>query len=247
MAKTDYIFDDQVLGSFVDGLLDAAHSDVIIKAMEDDPEIRERVYQLRRAKDLMRLGFGDAVAPSSNTVKVKLQGWKVFSTQIAASVAALAVAFGAGMFGQQHFGGSSNEHSSQAVASVNQEQQDKVILHIHESDPKQFAAALAYTEKFLAEHDGEGHEIDVVAHAGGLDMMRDDISPLKMQMVEMMEKHKNVHFIGCANAIRMLRKKGIEPPIITGVGTDSTAFDHIVTRLQSGNWKYVKVGSLSEI
>lgn len=80
MTKSDDILDDQALGSFVDGLLDAAHSEKIIRAMEDDPEIRERVYQLRRAKDLMKLGFGNASTPSGNTAKARFRNWKLFQS-----------------------------------------------------------------------------------------------------------------------------------------------------------------------
>ena len=69
MTKSECNFDDRALAIFVDGLQDAAHSEQIIKAMEDDPEIRERVYQLRRAKDLMELAFGDAIAPPGKSVK----------------------------------------------------------------------------------------------------------------------------------------------------------------------------------
>jgi anti-sigma factor RsiW len=86
MTRSDDILDDQALGSFVDGLLDAAHTGKIIKAMEDDLEIRERVYQLRRTKDLMKLGFADAstrpgnTAPV-NTAKEKPGNWKLFFTR----------------------------------------------------------------------------------------------------------------------------------------------------------------------
>jgi len=55
MTKPDDAFDDQALGSFVDDLLDAAHAEKIIRAMENDPEIRECVYLLRR----MSVRFGN--------------------------------------------------------------------------------------------------------------------------------------------------------------------------------------------
>ena len=49
MTKSGCNFGDLALGIFIDGMQDAAHSEKIIKAMEDDPGIRERVYQFRRA------------------------------------------------------------------------------------------------------------------------------------------------------------------------------------------------------
>ena len=81
MTKPDDFFDDQALGSFVDGLLDAAHTEMIIKAMEDDPQIRDRVYQLRRAKVLMKLGYADISTRSGSTAKEKPGNWKRFFTR----------------------------------------------------------------------------------------------------------------------------------------------------------------------
>lgn len=49
-------------------------------------------------------------------------------------------------------------------------------------------------------------------------------------------------------AIKMFtQKNGVAPDIIQGVGTDDTAFDHIVGRLQTGGWKYIKIESITEI
>jgi intracellular sulfur oxidation DsrE/DsrF family protein len=245
MNNTEYSLDDQTLGSFVDGALDAAHSESVIRAMDHDREIREQVRQLRLAKDLMKVGYGYARAPSTHSRETKLATWRLFSPRIAASVAALVVTFAAGMLSHPYFSGQPGFPGQMiAVFGQLQSERDNVILHISESDPQQFAAALVYAEKFLLDHQAQGNQVDVVAHASGLDMMREDVSPLKLQMIEMLSKYDNVHFIGCANAIRMLRAKGIEPPIIAGVGTDKTAFDHIVGRLQHGGWKYIRVDSL---
>jgi len=78
--------------------------------------------------------------------------------------------------------------------------------------------------------------------------MRADVSPIKEQIVAMMDKYDNVHFFACAGAIKMYtQKNGVAPVIIRGVGTDHTAFDHVVGRLQGGGWKYIKVESIKEI
>jgi len=75
MSKSGCNFGDRALGIFIDGQQDTTHSEKIINAMEDDPEFRERVYQFRRAKDLMRLGYCDVSAPTSNTMKSKFRIW----------------------------------------------------------------------------------------------------------------------------------------------------------------------------
>ncbi len=246
MTNAEYRLDDQTLGSFVDGVLDAEHSASVIRAMENDPDIRSKVHQLRQVKDLMRVGFGHNCAPSRHEQATRLASWRFYLPRVAASIAALAVTFAAGLLSQDYLPGKTPADPAAQVAALGQAQQDNIILHVSESDPQQFAAALLYAEKFLQEHRSQKYQIDVVAHAAGLDMMRDDVSMMKLQMIQMLSKYNNVHFIGCANTIRMLQAKGINPPIIAGVETDDTAFDHIVERLTSGGWQYIKVKSLIE-
>lgn len=68
MQYNDHI-DDQMLGAFVDGELDTAGRGQVLDAMENDQIIRERVYKLRRAKDLMKLGFDNMRAPGETPSK----------------------------------------------------------------------------------------------------------------------------------------------------------------------------------
>ena len=237
--KVEHI-DDQILGTFIDGELDAANQEAIINAMETDLELRERVYRLRRARDLMRLGYGDAPPPSTHSHKPVYRGWSE-PLRFAASFAALVISVAAGMLGYHYLVSPGNQP---VIAGVTQSQPEKVILHISQSSEKQFMRALAYTEQFLHDHVGDGNRIEVVAHAGGLDLLREDISPLRDRITALMQRFDNVHFIACANAISLLHAKGTDPRIIPGIATDATAFDHIVGRLQTGGWRYLKVESL---
>ncbi|MEN8106836.1 MAG: hypothetical protein ABFS22_02390 [Pseudomonadota bacterium] len=237
-------YSDEKLHLFIDDELDGNDRAEMIEALRKDDELSNRVCELIQLKDSVRLAYDEPPRPV--TGKSNWSTSQKSSTFLNAVAAALILATGmaGGWFLYPQFQG---QNLPATVASAAQEQTDKIILHISKSDPQQFAAALDYTEKFLDEHDGS-HQIDVVAHAGGLDLMRADVSPLKDQIIALMDKHPNVHFIACAGAIRMFQQKnGIKPVIIEGVGTDMTAFDHIVGRLQSGGWKYIKVEKLSEI
>ena len=239
--------DDLMINSFVDGQLDAANYEAVLVAMEADPEIRQRVYLMRRAKDLMKLGFGDAETPSpaSSGIKRRLFGSRN-TYGLAASLLMLSLGFGSGVLGyyvgQQH---PSGEHQT-ALAAAQTPSTDHVILHISQSDPKQFSAALRYVDNFLDNNPMPSSQIEVVANAGGLDFMRADVSPFKEQIIAMMRDHENVRFIACLNGIRNLRRRGIEPKIIGDIDTEKTAIDHIIDRLQAG-WTYVKVDALPEI
>jgi intracellular sulfur oxidation DsrE/DsrF family protein len=241
--QTDYI-DDLTVSAFVDGQLDAAGCENVVAAMELDPDTRERVYLMRRAKDLIKVGFQHAETPCpAKPVRPSFFGVRC-SLALAASLLMAVIGFGSGVLGyyvSKEFSGPSR--LSSAAAATHAATSNHVILHISESDPRLFAAALHYVEKFLDKNNTPGSQIEVVANSGGLDLMRADKSPFKAEVVAIMKRHNNVHIIACANAIRNLRKQGIEPKIIGDVDTHETAIDHIINRLQAG-WTYVKVDDI---
>jgi len=247
MPRTDNI-DDLMLAAFVDGQLDPANCECVLAAVENDPDTRERLYQLRRAKDLMKMSFEHVEAPSHPRSAPKWR-WPAAGSGvgIAASLLLLTLGFGSGVLG--YYCGerlTDNPGNPASLATAPQADNDRVVLHISESDPKQFDAALNYIEKFLDDNKAVGSQIEVIANSGGLDLVRTDTSPVKQKIVAMMRDNDNVHFIACANGIRNLRKQGINPPIIQNIETDKTAIDHIIGRLQAG-WTYVKVDSIPEI
>ena len=233
--------DGQMLGAFVDGLLDAEHTALVIKKMEDDPETRDQVYQLRRAKDLMKLGFGNATPPSGKLPAAKPSYWKLCMPAIAASITFLAVGLLAGYTGY-YYGGQADRT---IASSVNLEQTQRVVLHVRQADIQQYLQTIAYTKNFVEGHDVHD-QIEVVAHGKAVDLMRVGVSPVEGEIVDLISNHPNVNFVACSNGISAIRKKGIEPVMINGVNVDMPAMDHIIGRVQTG-WIYTRADSLSEI
>ena len=244
MQDTDYL-DENTLSAFVDGQLDRAGAEAVMVAMARDPAVRERVERLRRAKDLMRLGFASARAPSCRAAPPTVPVARKFSRTLAASVALVALGLAAGSLGY-HYGRHLDHTASVTLASAEQQHNDRVILHISDANPDQFAAALSYAERFLQRHPAPQGHIEVIANAGGLNMLRTGVSPYEKQISALLEAYSNVTFLACANGIANLRKQGIEPRVIANVDTEKKAIDHIVERLQAG-WSYVRVDTLPEI
>jgi hypothetical protein len=233
-------FDDQILGAFIDGELNAGNRATIIHAMDSDAGLRNRVYRLRRARDLVQLGFGDAV-PASGLPPRRQDHRRVLPTRLVASLAVLAIGFGAGMLGQRQLDGLASAGDT-GMAAAERLRTDRILVHVSRSDPALFRRALDYTERLIEEH--AGSRVEVVAHAGGLDLLRDDVSPVKDRVMTLMQQHHNIHFLACADSIGTLREQGIDPDFITGVNADGEAIDHIIQRLQDGGWKYIKAESL---
>ena len=241
----DNQYSDEKLQLFIDDEINSSERAEIMEAINNDENLSYRVCELLQLKDAVRLAYSEPPGSSHGA----LHRNTTFQTRswLNAAAAVLLLAVGT-LGGWMLYPQLSTSNEAVSLAAIDQSKRENIILHISKSDPEQFTAALDYAEKFLAEHEAQGHQVDVVAHAGGLDMMRTDTSPIKEQIVAMMDKYDNVHFIACAGAIKMFtQKNGAAPDIIQGVGTDYTAFDHIVRRLQGGGWKYIKIESITEI
>lgn len=237
MVSDDDI-DETTLNAYVDRQLDPELQQAVLHAMQCDARIRQRVGQLRMAKDWIRAGF--PASPAKPLAQARSRGaWHRVGSALAASVIALAIGIGSGVLGYLCA-------DAGVFASAVQDQPQRIVLHLDESQPERFRAVLDYAEQFLRQHSEGGAQVEVVANANGLDLVTSGVSPYETRVRTMMQQYPNLHFIACANSIRQLRKRGSEALMITDVHSSSTALDHIVSRLRDG-WSYRKIDDLSAI
>jgi len=231
-------WDDLTLTAYIDGELDDATHNAVLSAMEYDKALSERVCRLRRTKDWMHAGYSSALPPQ-RTLPKQHPSARLLRNGLAASFIALAIGIGSGLLGYV---------CAERGATTLAENADpnRIVLHIDDSDPQHFGQLLDYTEAFLQEHRDSGVQVEVVANAGGLDLLRVDSSPYEQRVKTLTENYTNVQFIACMNAIRNLTAAGIDATLIDDVHTGETAVDHIVKRMNQG-WTYRKVDSLSDI
>jgi intracellular sulfur oxidation DsrE/DsrF family protein len=230
--------EETTLNAYVDGELEPDMQKQVLNAMEQDPQVREQVCRLRRAKDWMRTGFAEVV-PRDHRLPTAHRRWPRCGGTIAASLLALAIGFGGGLLGYMCAGDGT-------YAAAARQDPNRVVLHLGDSDPTHFEATLAYAEHFLAENAERGARVEVVANAGGIDLVRSGVSPYEDRIRALRARYPNLHFFACMNSIRNLRRSGVEPVFIDEVDTGSTAVDHIVRRLREG-WTYRKVEEVSEL
>lgn len=232
-------WDDQTLSAYIDGELDAARHNAVLVAMEHDEALSARICRLRRTRDWMRTGFGSATPPQRELPKQN-SCRRIMRSGLAASLMALAIGIGGGLLGYV----CAERTNNSQMADVSDP--NRVVLHIDDANPEHFGKLLDYTEKFLSKHRENGTQVEVVANAGGLDLLRVHGSPYEQRVKALSEKYSNLQFIACMNAIRNLERAGLDATLIDDVHTGETAVDHIVKRLQQG-WTYRKVDSLSDI
>lgn len=229
--------DEATLNAFVDGQLDAAMHSEVLQAMESNAAVREEICRLRSAKDWMQTGFADA-RPSPRPPRAYRSRWPG-RNGVAATVLIALVALGGGLTGYQLGKVDDSAH-------VYQQDRNRVLLHLDQSSMAGFDAVLTYAEDYLETHRDDGVQVEVVANAGGIDLMRAAGSGYAERVSELSQRYHNLHFIACANALHNLRRSGDEVRMLDSVEVGTTAIDHIVSRLQQG-WTYRRVDSLPDI
>lgn len=232
-------WDDLTLNAYIDGELDSETQNAILGALDHDNRLRERICALRYTNDWMRAGYGNAT-PAHREPPRRIISRQYLNSRLAASFIALAIGLvSGGVFGYIYA-----DKDSAATHAATQTDPNKIVLHISDAEPEHFQQLLNYAESFLEQHRNRGVLVDVVANAGGLKLLQ-DTSPYSERVTALRKAHPNVQFIACMNALRNLRKQGIEPNLLDGIHTDTTAIDHIVERLQQG-WTYHRIGELPQ-
>jgi len=166
-------------------------------------------------------------------------GWTRRRTtlQVAASIALLALVFGAGWVGH---GLQEQMVESQAALESIVPSTRHVILHIGESDEVRFTALLKKAEDILEKYSAQGVEVEVITNGGGLDLVRTAASRHVDSIRKMISQYHNVHFIACSKGLERLRKLGQDSSVIDGVYNDEPAADHLIQRLTEG-WTLIRI------
>lgn len=110
----------------------------------------------------------------------------------------------------------------------------RVVWQITEGGPEAGERLLRSLTNLLADLDGEGAEVEVVAQGPGLDLLlprtglADQVGGLRS---------RGVRFLACENTLRS-RQLGVDD-LLPGVSSVTSAVGHLVRR-QSQGWSYLR-------
>ena len=242
-------YSDEIINAYIDGELDGAEKQGFRSDMARDTALAERVQALCELKKSIQASyqqiplFSRQYEPQTVAAKNWAQG--------VAALLLLCVGVLAGWLGHGNFSHkqslavmqqSQPELNAVQLTPVNFTQANKIILHIASDNKARLAATLDQVDAIIAQYQQNGlpYQIEVIANAGGVNLLRDDVSPYKARIAGLTHNYSNVSFIACSNALERLRLQGIEPHLIKDVKTGVTAVEQIIKRLQQG-WVYMKV------
>ncbi len=240
--KTEKEIPESQLHLFVDGELDPAEAKAVLEALDEDEALRMRVSQLQHLKALVKHQY--PLPDIEGTPREQIT-WNLLRRRgtMAASILILVTGMVLGWSGHRLSDGKPLLTATPTAARTPTDtitQSNKILLHIDDNNRGKLQALIAYTEALLKNNPQPGLQIEVVANAGGLELLRTGSSPEKQKLRELSRQYSNLELFACANAIARLREKGVEVELIPEAHTGASALDHIVERMQAG-WRYHKI------
>lgn len=251
---------EERLNAFVDDQLDASEKSEVFEALADDSALSKQTCELRQLGELVRHAY-DRPPESDRYRNRENRGTSPWGR---AAVATLLLGMGAalGWVGHQQPESGSGEAShmnamvwgeddrafhSADLASVvtNRQQLKRVIVHMNTSSERKFEQALNTAERLLQQYadDSHGAEIEVVANASAIKMLRSGYSPYAERVRALQEKYFNLTFLACKDAmdhVRELEDLDSDVNLLPDVEVTPSALEHILNRMNEG-WVYLNV------
>jgi len=237
---------DETLHAFVDGELDVTESEALIAHMREDPDLAQRVCNLRSLQSMVRLAYVDPPVAdgrkSPSTTRRKLLQRCAFGGLI------LMLGLGGGwaLHGAESqplaFLPATGTSGYQMISLEHEADPNRVMLHLDSAAPDKMLAVLDQAERLLNEAEKQGRvmQLEVVANSRGLDLLRAGVSPYAERMAQLKRRHANLQWVACGQSVARFQGEGQQVVLLPATRTAPTAIIEIVTRLQQG-WTYVRV------
>ncbi len=235
-------FSDEMINAYADGELKGSDKAEFEQALLRDQALQQALDQVVLLKARVNSAYANLDMPQRPE-----QGRIRYAAVMYGFL--LLMAFSGGwlsgglMDGAQPLQASLAQHGvSGERAPVVDEEPGKYILHIGTHDTHKFKSILDTAEDLVTRYQDEMRliELEVIANASGLDLLRESASPYAQRVRDLSQRYPNIRFIACTNAIERLREKGIEPGLIKSVQQGPTALDQVVRRMNQG-WTYIKI------
>lgn len=238
--KEDPLHTDEELHRFIDGELDEAARQRLEGRLDRDSALAERVRDYRNVDRTLREAFDD-IEPPQRPFRSRPRHRRI-APGLAAAALLLSLSLLTGWFGHALLTDPEGEDLLAGGITLPSEGQEhlKTVFHIDVDEKAVAEQLLDRVETVLTTYADRGVEVEVVANAAGLNLLRADTSVVASRVSAMMNEYDNLVFVACVNAIRRLQEQGVDVQLIDRTHAKETAIDHVVDRLREG-WTYVKI------
>jgi intracellular sulfur oxidation DsrE/DsrF family protein len=253
---SDRQFSEEHLNAFIDGELDALEKNDVFEVLNNDNGLNQQACELRQLGELVR----HAYEKPPEIEKYHKSDTSRGGTWGRAAAATLLLGLGTtlGWLGHQQsqphvasdmsamYWDEHNAFQNTDLSLVTSAQHSKkIIVHLNTSSADSFAKALDTAEQLMKTYaDGDmGAEIEVVANASAVKMLRTSYSPHADRVRELQDRYLNLTFLACKDAmdhVRELEDLKTDVSLLPDVDVTPSALEHILNRLSEG-WVYLNV------
>jgi uncharacterized protein len=232
--KTDV--SEERLNALLDDELSGAEAEALLERLQADPALRERLAQLQLVQRRVRHAYRQLAPPRQSRSD---PGRRVSGPRMAAVAVLFAAGALAGWFGHGARTTTSDAAVEVATAATST---DHIVVHLSVAAPDAARAALDRAEGILDAARGSGRSVavEVVANGGGLDLLREGVSPYADRIAQLRAQHPSLAFIACGQTAQRLREAGVDVRLLPGTVVATSALDEIVRRMQEG-WTYLRI------
>lgn len=229
------------INAFIDDELHDNDRAQMIDAINMDDTVAQRVNDIRKDMDLLRLAYNHPPLPRPEK-KIHPDSKKIkLATALAASIF-LFIGTIVGLLVSTH----SEKVINPSFTAVNDfvaanNDNKKIMIHVSRLDDKKIVNALDKAEEILQYTQKSNKAVDLVliANESGLGLLRQG-SPYADRIHALSNKYKNVKFLACGIAMEVARlKEGEDVELLPDAEKIPAALTEILERLKGG-WLYVK-------
>ena len=135
-----------------------------------------------------------------------------------------------------------SKQSAASPAAPGKKKEHRLILQVNTNEPAVMNLALNNAANTEQHYKGMGEQvqIEIVTFGPGLNMLRDDTSPVKERIKSIAETSRSISFAACDNTrANMSRVEQKEIPLISQATVVSSGVVRIM-ELQEQGWSYVR-------
>lgn len=236
--NTRNTYSDEQLQAFVDDEIELGERAEIMEAMRHDEELACRVCELLQVRDAVRLAYREPEQPERSHTR-----WQSAQRRrLSFSAAAALLLFAVGTFTGMALQGPARDTAQLAGAQGAGQEYKRVVIHISSADIDRMEQALDDAEQLLTGYrdQPERVQLEVVANAEGLELLRSDRTPYAERIRHLARQFSNLSFLACSRSIEKLHLRGIDVHLLPEARVIPGALEEIVDRLQEG-WVYIRV------
>ena len=240
---------DETLNSLVDNEFPVYERAKLLAYLQTDEVSKDKACQVSYLKDMVKTAYSDIPEPVVHKTRNQFSVRSWYS--LAASILLGILFIGGAFFGLQY---ESKTPQAQRmvildpegrgqVLSQNETDELRVVFHVSNSTRLNADELLDDIEGLLQQSIREKQKVrvEVVAHAEGLDLLRERLSIEKERIASMSLQYPELTFVACLNTVERLRtEKGIIVKLIPDAVSTQSGVAHVVKRQQQG-WLYIQV------